>query len=153
MIMSLQTYWCLRIDHINHSMTSPSTNQRIVQTDHIPWDPLPHLAFKNAQLKPFRKFKVLKQEPPVLLDNKCCALFDHNLVSGDWLYSMWASGPKFGSVTVSAVTVEDMFLTFVETDWLQGLLHGAIFLHVKEILAFAVVELEPVKSSVVNDGP
>ena len=35
----------------------------------------------------------------------------------------------------------------------MGLLHGAVFFHVKEILAFAVVEFEPVKSSVVNDGP
>ena len=81
-----------------------------MQTDHIPWDPLPHLTFKNAQLKPFGKFKVLKYEPPVLLDNKCCTLFDHNLVSVDTLYSMWASGPKFDSVAVLAVTVEDMFI-------------------------------------------
>ena len=46
MIMSPQTYWHLRIENINHLVTSTLTNQRTVTL-------LSHLAFKNALLKPF----------------------------------------------------------------------------------------------------
>ena len=48
MIMSPQTYFHLRIENINHLVTSTLTNQRTVTL-------LSHLAFKNALLKPFWK--------------------------------------------------------------------------------------------------
>ena len=61
MIMSTypQTYWQLRIDKVNLPVTSTSTNQRIVhELVTYPVTPLPHLAFKNAFLKPFEDFRV-----------------------------------------------------------------------------------------------
>ena len=52
-----QTYWCLRIDKVNQPVTSPLTNQIIVhKMITYPATHLPHLAFKNALLKPFGKF-------------------------------------------------------------------------------------------------
>ena len=32
--------------------------------------------------------------------NRCCPLLHHNPVPGDWLYCLWASRPKCGSVTI-----------------------------------------------------
>ena len=38
--------------------------------DHVPGMPLRHLAFKNALLKLFGEFRILKHEPSILLYNK-----------------------------------------------------------------------------------
>ena len=42
-------------------------SENCAQADHIPWNALPHLAFKNVLLKPMREFGVLEHEPPILL--------------------------------------------------------------------------------------
>ena len=49
-------------------VTSPSANQRIAQELIIyPGILLPHLAFKNAFLKPIKELGVFKHELPILL--------------------------------------------------------------------------------------
>ena len=60
MIMSPQTYRRLRMDNVNPCDTAPSINQRIMHKliTH-PETPFPHLAFKNALLKPSGEFGVL----------------------------------------------------------------------------------------------
>ena len=42
-------------------------SENCARADHIPWNALPHLAFKNALLKPLRESGGLEHEPPVLL--------------------------------------------------------------------------------------
>lgn len=63
--------------------------------------PASHLACENALLKSFGGFEGFEREPPVLLvwhhNNKCCTSLQP--MSVDRLYCMWASGPKFDSVT------------------------------------------------------
>lgn len=58
---------------------------------------------KNVSLKLVRKFRLFDYELPLTPCtapyNKRCTFLHHNLVSADWLYCMWASRPKFGSVT------------------------------------------------------
>ena len=71
--------------------TLPSTNQRIVhELITYPGTPLPHLAFKNASLKPIREFGLLEHElfraPCLAPYNKCCTFLHHNPASVDWLY-------------------------------------------------------------------
>ena len=61
MIMGMcpQSYWHLRIDNVNPSVTTPSTNQRIMcKLISYPATSLFHLAFKNVLLKPFREFEI-----------------------------------------------------------------------------------------------
>ena len=66
-----------------------------------PTIPLPHPVFKNISLKAIREFRpLITNYLDSLLDtcNKLCTFLHHNLVSVVWLYCVWASGPKFGSV-------------------------------------------------------
>ena len=61
MIMGMcpQSYWHLRIDNVNPSVTTPSTNQRIMcKLTSYPATSLFHLAFKNVLPKPFREFEL-----------------------------------------------------------------------------------------------
>ena len=75
------------------------------------YSPLPHTAFKTPSLKAFREFRSFEHElpvhPPCLVPcNKWWTLFLQNPVSVDWLDCMWASRPKFGSLTAMASSEE-----------------------------------------------
>ena len=77
--------------------------------DHIPQNPLPHPVFKNLSLIAVGEFGSLEHQLPWISClapcSKHCTCLYHILVSEDWLYCPWASGPKFGSITVLAGTL------------------------------------------------
>ena len=72
-----QTFWRLRINNVNCSVTTPSNNQRTVHEQiTYPVMLLPPLAFKNAFLKSFGEFGVLRgMSHPFLLAWPCNKLF------------------------------------------------------------------------------
>ena len=104
---SLQAYWGLMSDNVNLSHTSLLPHhQPVRELCTNPGTPLPHLAFKNAFLKPTKEFLVFwalaAWTPPLVPCNKHCTFLHHNLVSVDWLYWRQVSRPKFGLVTTSS---------------------------------------------------
>lgn len=72
--------------------------------------PLPHLAYKNASLKPAGEFGLfehsLPQTPCLVPCSKRCTFLYQKLGSVDWLCCAWVSGPKFGSVKFFSVVSE-----------------------------------------------
>ena len=109
-----QTYWTtlylLRtdVDPCDNTLLSHHQPIRIVhELITLPGTSLSHLACENALLKSFGEFEGFEREPPVLLvwhhNNKCCTSLQP--MSVDRLYCMWASGPKFDSVTFLQISL------------------------------------------------
>ena len=67
-----QASWSLKTDHINPCDTSLIISQSEIcaQANLVPETLSPHLAFKNALLKPFEELGFLEHEPPCRLYNK-----------------------------------------------------------------------------------
>ena len=102
-------------------------SENCAQADHIPATPLPHLAFKNAFLKPIGKFRCSERQLPwtpcLVPCNKLGTFLHHNLVSVDWLYcvgeriQVWFSN---NTETLQGCTlksdIEDRYATFLFKD-------------------------------------
>ena len=69
--IELQTYWCLRIDNVNPCDTALLPHHQPIRIAYglitYPGIPFPHLAFKNALLKPMGSSGFLSTSCPRLL--------------------------------------------------------------------------------------
>ena len=53
----VEAWKLITLTSVTFPITSPPTNQKIVWTDYIPYDPHSHFVFKNPPLKAIRKFR------------------------------------------------------------------------------------------------
>ena len=94
----LQTSWTQNTDGIDPWLP----HHQPVRTMSTPQLPFLTLSLKTFLWKPSGSsglWALAAWTPHLKSCNKCCTFLHCNLVSVNWIYCMWASGPKFGSVT------------------------------------------------------
>ena len=97
-----QTYWSLRIDNANPCDLAWLPHHQPIRACCTSWSSTLTWSLQVLGWNPLGSWRCLSTSCLRFLVwpyNKHWTFIHHNLVSVDWLYCTWVSGPKFGLVT------------------------------------------------------